>query len=123
MRYLILLSALLSFFSTGADDIVDITPETLLSTPDTQRLILDVRSQSEYDQGHVPGAILVPHSKIELHLAGLESFKDKPVVVYCESGIRARKAMSVLKDAGFTQLQHLEGDMKSWRKEDRPIAR
>jgi rhodanese-related sulfurtransferase len=122
MRYLILLSALFSFFSKSAD-IVDISPETLLSTPDTKRLILDVRSKREYDQGHVPGAILVPHNDIELHLAGLQSFKDKPVVVYCESGIRARKAMSVLQDAGFTQVQHLEGDMKDWRKKNREIAK
>jgi rhodanese-related sulfurtransferase len=122
MRYLILLSALFSFLSKSAD-IVDISPETLLSTPDTKRLILDVRTQSEYDKGHVPGAILVPHDDIELHLNGLLSFKDKPVVLYCESGIRVRKAMSVLQENGFTQLQHLDGDMKSWRKEGRPIAR
>jgi rhodanese-related sulfurtransferase len=122
MRYLILLSALFSFFSNSAE-IVDISPETLLSTPETRRLILDVRTKSEYDEGHVPGAILVPHKDIELHLAGLQSFKDKPVVVYCESGIRARKAMSVLQEAGFTQLQHLEGDMKGWRKDNRPIAK
>jgi rhodanese-related sulfurtransferase len=122
MRYLILLSALLSFFSKSAD-IVDISPETLLSTPDTRRLILDVRTKSEYDEGHVPGAILVPHKDIELHLAGLQSFKDKPVVVYCETGIRARKAMSVLQEAGFTQLQHLAGDMTDWRKNNRPVAK
>jgi rhodanese-related sulfurtransferase len=122
MRYLILLSALLSFFSKSAD-IVDISPETLLSTPDTRRLILDVRTKSEYDEGHVPGAILVPHKDIELHLAGIQSFKDKPVVVYCETGIRARKAMSVLQEAGFTQLQHLAGDMTDWRKNNRPVAK
>jgi rhodanese-related sulfurtransferase len=122
MRYLILLSALLSFFSKSAD-IVDISPETLLSTPDTRRLILDVRTKSEYDEGHVPGAILVPHKDIELHLAGLQSFKDKPVVVYCETGIRARKAMSVLQEAGFTQLQLLAGDMTDWRKNNRPVAK
>ena len=122
MRYLILLSALFSFFSKSAD-IVDISPETLLSTPDTRRLILDVRTKREYDEGHVPGAILVPHKDIELHLAGLQSFKDKPVVLYCESGIRVRKAMAVLQEAGFTQLQHLAGDMTDWRKNNRPIAK
>ncbi|TDF37536.1 rhodanese-like domain-containing protein [Alteromonadaceae bacterium M269] len=122
LRYLVVFSALLSFFSSGAD-VVDISAKELLSTPDTQRLIIDVRTQSEYDEGHVPGAILVPHRNIEHHLAGLQSFKDKPIVLYCESGVRVRKAISVLQDAGFTQIQHLDGDMKNWRKENLPIEK
>ena len=79
------------------------------------QLILDVRSPEEYKEGHVPGAINIPHDRLDSRLAEIGSYKNKDVVVYCASGGRAGKATKTLNSAGFDKLQHLDGDMNAWR--------
>lgn len=83
-------------------------------------LIIDVRSEDEFAEGHVPGALNIPHNEINAHLAELSPFKDKPVVVYCRSGFRATKALKTLSKHEFSDLRHLEGDMLGWRKAKLP---
>jgi phage shock protein E len=109
--------ALLSFFSslTLAADIETITPQRLLSAPPAEVLILDVRSAEEYQDGHVPGAINIPHDEITARIQSLMPNQDKPIVIYCRSGRRADLASSVLSSAGFTQLLQLQGHMNGWR--------
>ena len=82
--------------------------------------ILDVRSASEYNSGHVPGAINIGHTEISEHIDKIMPYKDKDVVVYCERGVRARMAQGTLLKAGFTSVYHLTGDMDAWRKADLP---
>lgn len=77
--------------------------------------LLDVRSAREYDSGHVPGAINIGHKEVSSRLVELDPFKDKDVIVYCELGVRARKARNVLTKAGFRHVYHLSGDMAGWR--------
>jgi rhodanese-related sulfurtransferase len=48
---------------------------------------------------------------------------NKPVVVYCEAGGRARRVETALREAGFTELLHLEGDMRSWKANNRPLEK
>jgi len=101
-----------------------IAPEALAerleenSTP----LILDVRTPAEYAEGHVPGAVNVPHTEVEAWLAGRQPATDTEVVVYCETGPRAARAEAALRDAGFERLRHLEGNMRAWRARDLPCA-
>lgn len=78
-------------------------------------LILDVRSPEEYAEGHVPGAINIPHNQLGSRLAEIGSYKDKDVVLYCKSGGRAGIAANTLQAAGFSKLLHLDGDMDGWR--------
>lgn len=78
-------------------------------------LILDVRSPQEYAEGHVPGAINIPHNQIGSRLAEIGSQKDKDIILYCEIGGRASAAANTLQAAGFNKLLHLDGDMKGWR--------
>ncbi|UCE85240.1 MAG: rhodanese-like domain-containing protein [Deltaproteobacteria bacterium] len=78
-------------------------------------LILDVRTRTEYEAGHVPGAINVPHTELSGRLAELGASKDAEIVVYCRSGKRAAIAESILGEAGFSYVRHLEGDMEGWQ--------
>ena len=78
-------------------------------------LILDVRSPEEYAEGHIPGAINVPHNQLGSHLAEIGSHKNKDVVLYCASGGRVGIAANTLRAAGFSKLLHLDGDMNGWR--------
>jgi rhodanese-related sulfurtransferase len=87
----------------------------------TKPLLLDVRSPAEFKQGHIKGAINIPHNELDKRLAELGADKKRPVVVYCRSGKRAGKAERVLHDNGFTHIKHLEGDMNAWLAAKRPV--
>ncbi|HET9694739.1 MAG TPA: rhodanese-like domain-containing protein [Steroidobacteraceae bacterium] len=83
--------------------------------------VLDVRTPQEYAEGHVPGAVNVPHDQLASRLA--EVPKDKDVVLYCRSGRRAGLAADLLKANGYTRLSHLEGDMQAWVEKGRPVEK
>lgn len=83
-------------------------------------LLLDVRTPAEYEEGFVPGATLVPVQELPERLGELEAWRDRGVVVYCESGRRAEQAAALLREAGFRDVRLLEGSMRRWRAEERP---
>ena len=99
--------------------VAEVSQDDLLSGR-SATLILDVRTPAEYAAGHVPDAVSIPHDQLAARLAEIEAFRDEPIVLYCESGGRAGRAASILADAGFTKLLHLEGDMSAWRKRGLP---
>ena len=83
--------------------------------------VLDVRTPEEYAEGHVPGAVNVPHDQLASRLA--EVPKDKDVVVYCRSGRRAALATDVLAANGYKRVSHLEGDIQAWLARGRPVEK
>ena len=84
-------------------------------------LILDVRRPDEFAAGHVPGAVLIPHTELAERLAEIDAAREAGVIVYCESGRRAGMAEELLIAQGFSNVQHLEGDMRAWRRAKLPI--
>ena len=86
---------------------------------DASLFVLDVRTPEEYAQGHVPGAINIPHDQVGQHLKDIP--KDKDVVMYCRSGRRVGLAAEVLAANGYRRLLHLEGDMNAWAERSRPL--
>ena len=86
---------------------------------DPALFLLDVRTPEEFAQGHVPGAVNIPHDQIAARLADVP--KDKDVVLYCHSGRRSGLAAQVLAANGYTRLSHLDGDMIAWVANTRPI--
>jgi rhodanese-related sulfurtransferase len=93
------------------------------ATKDPTLVVLDVRTPAEYAEGHVPGAINVPHDAVAARLDELAPLKDKDVVVYCKSGRRAALALDVLGQNGYTRLRHLDGDMQGWVAAGRPVEK
>ena len=87
-------------------------------------LVLDVRSAKEFETGRVPGAKNVPLQLLRASIERLRSEAtggDREVVVYCERGGRAAMAESMLIEAGFAAVKHLEGDMSGWRSASLPV--
>lgn len=84
-------------------------------------LILDVRTGGEYAKGHVPGAKNFPHTTLMERASRIAGYKQKEVVLYCETGPRANFAHIVLQQHGFTKIRHLEGHMTGWREAGLPI--
>jgi phage shock protein E len=68
-------------------------------------LILDVRSKSEYNSGHVKGSVNIPLDQLERSLSKLKE-KDKAIITCCASGIRSGSAKGILKSYGFTNVHN-----------------
>ena len=123
-RFVLALFVLLALAcSAPSGEVSDISQQEVVSAEPGEMLILDVRNPLEFDTGHVPGAINIPHDQVATRLAELEAGRDLPVVVYCERGGRAGKATAVLAGAGFEDVRHLEGDMTGWRAAKLPVEK
>lgn len=90
---------------------LNITAEEARKLMDSEkdRIILDVRSREEYDQGHIPGAMLIPDTEIEAKAADLLPDKDQLILVYCRSGRRSKLAAQSLADLGYTNIREFGG--------------
>ena len=86
----------------------------------TMRL-LDVREESEFRGGHVPGAVNIPKGKLGQRLDKLK--KDKPYAVICASGSRSMGATGLLLDSGFEGTVSVRGGTSAWARSGRAIKR
>ena len=94
-----------------------------IADKDATLLILDARTPEEFAAGHVPGAINIPYTYLPASISSLPDAAGKDIVVYCETGVRAERAASRLKENGFKRLLHLDGDMKAWRDKQQPVEK
>lgn len=74
-------------------------------------IILDVRTQAEYDESHIPGAILIPNETIGNEKPEQLPDTDQEILVYCRSGNRSAQAAKKLVEAGYTQIYDFGGIM------------
>ena len=74
-----------------------------------EHIILDTREQNEYDEGHIPGAILIPYTEIENRAIEMIPDKDKLILVYCRSGRRSKIAAESLVNLGYTNVKEFGG--------------
>lgn len=72
-------------------------------------IILDVRTQEEYDQGHIPGAIVIPDTQIKARAEEMLTDKDQLILVYCRSGRRSKLAAEILAELGYTNIKEFGG--------------
>ena len=72
-------------------------------------LFLDVRTQEEYDSGHIIGAVLLPHDKIGQKAGTLLPDKNQKIFVYCQAGARSERAAKQLIEMGYTNIVDIGG--------------
>ena len=72
-------------------------------------IIIDARTQSEYDEGHIPGAILIPEYEIADRAEKELPDKDQLILVYCRSGRRSKIAAEELVKLGYTNIKEFGG--------------
>lgn len=89
-----------------------IDPTKARSLIDAGAALIDVRSPAEFASGHLPGALNLPVGELKTRIADIGS-KERPVVVYCASGMRSASAASVLRQSGFREVHDL-GSMARW---------
>ncbi len=90
---------------------LNITAQEAKSIMDTQEgyIILDVRTQAEYDQGHIPGAIVIPDTEVKDKAEEMLPDKDQLILVYCRSGRRSKNAAQILAELGYTNIREFGG--------------
>ena len=90
---------------------VNITAEEAKQIMDTEEgyIILDVRTQEEYAQGYIPGAVLLPLDDIEDKAHVVLPDKDQLILVYCRSGRRSKIAAEALSELGYTNIKEFGG--------------
>ena len=88
-----------------------ITPEEAKKIMDSgeEHIILDTREQDEFDEGHIPGAILIPYTEIENKAEEMLPDKDAQILVYCRSGRRSKIASESLAKLGYTNVKEFGG--------------
>lgn len=86
-------------------------------------IFLDVRSETEYLQAHIEGSVHIPHTEVARRIEELRALGEPRVIVYCERGGRASVAEEALAGAGGFEVQHMQGDMRGWRRADLPVIR
>ena len=79
-------------------------------------IILDVRTQAEYNQGHIPNAICIPNETIDENVVNKLPDKNQMILVYCRSGNRSKQAAEKLKKLGYTNLIEF-GGIIDWKGE------
>ena len=86
-------------------------------------VVLDVRTQAEFDSGHIRDARHLPQDQVAAGAETLKKYKDKVVVACCESGMRSGAAARVLRTQGFTKVVNLRGGLQAWRAENLPLVK
>jgi rhodanese-related sulfurtransferase len=76
-------------------------------------VLLDVRTQEEFDAGHIEGAMLLPHDELSQRADELPADKDTTIIVYCRTGRRSAIAAETLMSLGYTNVYDL-GGIESW---------
>jgi hydroxyacylglutathione hydrolase len=96
-------------------------PELAARLGDTDLHLLDVRTDQEWDEGHIDGAQHIVAGELSAHLAELPA--DGATVVTCGTGYRSTVAASVLERAGRTRVMNLTGGMSAWHAAGLPVRR
>ena len=86
-------------------------------------LIVDVRSEKEYAEAHIPGAVNIPYDQLGDRLSEIDAAKTDEIVVHCRSGYRAGIAEKLLIEAGYSDVRDLDGHMNGWQSGGHPIEK
>ncbi|MCB1633668.1 MAG: rhodanese-like domain-containing protein [Xanthomonadales bacterium] len=86
-------------------------------------VLFDVSSHSDYQAGHIAQARHLPPSQVDPDGKELAALREKPIALYCKSGVTAGTVAAKLAKAGFTQVHVLKGGLQSWLGDSLPLAK
>ena len=86
-------------------------------------LVLDVRSAEEFANGHIVNARNIGLDSLTNSLDSIKKYREKPVIVCCESGNRSAQAVKLLKSQGYTTVFNLSGGLAAWQQDNLPLSK
>ena len=109
---IVLVAAGLLLFRNGGTPATEISPAQAYEKYQQGAYFLDVRTQGEWDQGHIAKSTLIPLDDLQNHLSELP--RDQDIVVVCRSGVRSKEGTTILRQAGFTRVSCMTGGLQAW---------
>jgi rhodanese-related sulfurtransferase len=106
-----------------SESLMSVSPQELIRLMNQGALVLDLRPQEQYAAGHLSGARLFSGEQVLKAADTLKKYKDKPVVVYDDSGSLGAAAVRQLMAQGFSQPANLRGGLAAWRADNLPLTR
>jgi rhodanese-related sulfurtransferase len=101
-------------FSCAAGEVAEISCEDMARFDDA--VLVDVREQAEWEGGHIQGAMHVPLSALQKDIfAFTPPESGKTCILYCQRGMRSRRAAELLRAAGVENVVSLKGGFEAWR--------
>jgi rhodanese-related sulfurtransferase len=108
----------------SASGVANLTPtEAVLLMNRSNAVVVDVREATEYAQGHIADAKHIPLAQLGERLKELTRYKEKPVLLHCQGGVRSAKACDLLAKEGFTKLYNLQGGINAWQQAKLPVVK
>ena len=86
-------------------------------------VVIDLRPDGEYRNGHIVNAIHVPFDQIESRLGRLGKYRKQPVIAACRTGQQSATAAKRLRSEGFERVHRLQGGIVAWQGADLPLTR
>lgn len=115
---------LLPAFKKGAGGVPNLTTAEAINLINrSHAIVLDVRNDAEFANGHIVDAKHIPVDKLSERLNELTKYKDKPILVNCQRGMRSAKACDILRKAEFTQVHNLQGGLDAWLEAKLPVVK
>src|SRR5256885_779933 len=84
-------------------------------------VVVDVREQDEWDEGHIPGAVHIPRGHLESRIERAAPDHSRQVLVYCSAGNRSAFAAKTLEELGYKEVASLAGGFTDWKRNGFPI--
>lgn len=111
-------------FRKGAGGVPNLSTAEAITLINRQHaLVLDVREDTEFASGHIIDAKHIPLAKLPERLSELNKYKDKPILVNCQRGMRSAKACEILRKADFKQIHNLQGGLEAWMTAKLPVVK
>lgn len=104
---------------TGVKDIKPQDAVRLINDDDT--LLLDVRVDKEFKEGHILGTTHIPLGALESRIKEIDDHKGDKVVIYCQTGMRSKQAGGILKKHGFETMFSIQGGLNAWINANLPV--
>lgn len=122
MRYVVIALVLITFNACKGQSI---TKTEIITLEDFKKEVIgknvqliDVRTKREYISGHIDNAILIPIANKEYFITEVQKLdKNKPVYMYCHTGVRSKKASNILEGIGFLKIYDFTGGWNVWSKQ------
>lgn len=124
MALLVILGALgWSFLQGGGRGVKRLSPvdaTQLINREDA--VVLDVRPDGEFNQGHIVNALNIPQKQVTEQLDKLKKYRDRPIIAACRTGQMAGSVCNVLRKNGFEHVYSLQGGLVAWEGANLPLT-
>lgn len=119
----VLLLALVIFNETRGGAAGVSVAQTVQLLNQEEGVVIDIRNSASFNQGHITGSINLPLSEIDRRLTELEKFKEKTLILVCNTGTSTSLALSKLSKAGFEKAVKLKGGITQWQTDSMPLVK